>query len=118
MGAKPQYIQELDNRMSKLEDNIAQCHEYYKEMRDNHDSQCTVNAEVLSKVNIIMDCLKGGPLNSNNGGLVQKVKNNSEKIDNLDKRLTKREGILVTLTVIITAAVSSFIGWIFNKGGS
>jgi len=115
MSNTPKYITDLEQRMDKMGDNIDKCHEFYKEMRDNHDSQCEVNAEVLTKVNLIMDCLKGNELNTNNGGLVDKVNNNTKEIGKLNNRLAKREGVLVTLTIIITAAISSFVGWLFNK---
>jgi hypothetical protein len=125
MPSKPKYIQDIEKKIEDLEacardlksmdDKIEKSHGHYREMRDNYDSQAEVNAQVLLKLNTIMDCLKGGELNSDNGGLVKKVSLLKKDIELRKNRQARREGILVTLTVIITAAVSSLIGWVFNK---
>ena len=122
MSNKPKYITELEIQVGNMEKQLddtkkklERSHEYYKEMRDNYDGQSEVNAQVLQQLGAIIDCLKGSEFNGESGGLVKKVTENKHEIDCLKNRLSKREGILVTITVFITAVISTLVGYLFNK---
>jgi len=95
MANKPGYIKDLEEKVEQL------------------DSKYDI---IISKLNTINICLKGTEFDEDEGGLVKKVNQNSKCIGDIKSRMAKRDGIIATLSGIMTALITLSINWLLNKG--